>query len=334
MSDNKKSSTINNLGTQSQQPSQAGYQDLGFGSKIGKASKRMINQDGSFNVRRIGGGLGAFHPYQYLISISWTKFNLVVAIFYFSINSLFSGLYILAGIHNLTGTPEMGIAMPGWLEDFLHAFFFSMQTFTTVGYGSISPMGFATNMIAGLEALCGLMAFALITGVLYGRFSRATAKIKYSKEALIAPYQNINAFMFRTINRRQNQLIELSVVVTMSWYEKVGNDFKQKFAPLPLERDKVTLFPLSWTIVHPITPESPLYGKNQREMEQMNVEFMIMIQGFDDTFAQIVHSRTSYKYFDLAWGRKFDMIYHTDEETGMIVVEVDKVDQHSEARLN
>ncbi|MDX2249509.1 MAG: ion channel [Bacteroidia bacterium] len=334
MSERKKSSSAQTTGVHSPQPSQAGYQDLGFGSKIGRANKRMINQDGSFNVRRIGGGMGAFHPYQYLITISWTKFHVAVVLFYLSINSLFSSLYILAGIHNLTGTPEMGITMPQWLEDFLHAFFFSMQTFTTVGYGSISPMGFATNMIAGAEALCGLMAFALITGVLYGRFSRATAKIRYSKEAVIAPYQQINAFMFRTINRRQSQLIELSAIVTMSWYEKVGNEFKQKFAPLPLERDKVALFPLSWTIVHPITPESPLYGKTANDLERMNAEFMIMIQGYDDTFAQIVHTRTSYKYFDLAWGRKFDMIYHTNEDTGMIVVEVNRIDDHSEARLN
>ncbi|MEZ4828696.1 MAG: ion channel [Bacteroidia bacterium] len=318
----------------SPQPAQAAYQDLGFGSRIERSSKRMINQDGSFNVRRIGGGIGAFHPYQYLITIPWSKFHLAVVLFYLTVNGLFSGLYILAGVHNLTGTPSMGMDMPHWLEDFLHAFFFSMQTFTTVGYGSISPMGFVTNMIAGVEALCGLMAFALITGVLYGRFSRATAKIRYSKEALIAPYQNINAFMFRTINRRQNQLIELSAVVTMAWYEETESGFRQKFAPLPLEREKVALFPLSWTIVHPITPDSPLYRKTPEDLEKMNAEFMIMIQGYDDTFAQIVHTRTSYKYFDLAWGRKFDMIYHTDEDSGMIVVEVNKVDQHSHAQLN
>lgn len=311
------------------------YQDLGFGSKIGHRTRRMINPDGSFNVRKTGAGWRAIHPYQFLITIPWTHFNLVVGLFYLLLNSLFAGIYLLVGIEYLSGSSEMNIEwMPQWLDNFCYAFFFSVQTFTTVGYGTISPIGFAANFIASIEAMIGLMGFALATGVLYGRFSKATAKIRYSKYAIIAPYRDVNGFMFRIVNGRENHLIELSVQVTMSYYKLVKGEYKPQFQALELERNYVALFPLTWTIVHPIDENSPLYGLKEEDMEMMNPEFMVVIQGYDETFAQTVYSRMSYKQEDINWGKKFDMVYHTDEESGMIVVEVNNVGKVSDAKLN
>lgn len=294
--------------------------DLGLGNKIGATNGRLINPDGSFNVRRRGGGLGAINPYQMMIRIRWWKFALVIVISYVVLNALFAGLYLLAGVESLSGSPGEPFS-----AQFAHAFFFSVQTFTTVGYGSISPNGYLTNIIASLEAMTGLLGFALATGVMYGRFSRPSAKIRYSEYAIVAPYQEVPGFMFRIVNRRQNQLIELEALVVMMWFERVGGDFKPKFEALALERSNVAMFPLSWTLVHPIDADSPLYGKTTGDLEVSNAEFLITIKGFDDTFSQVVHSRHSYKYHDLKWGYRFLPAFHTSE-SGVTILEINEVD--------
>ncbi|GAB4428256.1 MAG: ion channel [Bacteroidia bacterium] len=267
------------------------YQDLGFGTSIGRDNKRLLNPDGSFNVRRIGGGLGAFHPFLFLITMPWWKFWLITASVFALINAGFAGLYLLVDYQGLQGAP---METATWGQRFAYAFFFSAQTFTTVGYSSISPVSFVANVISSFEAMIGLMGFALATGVLYGRFSRPSAKIAFSQQALVAPYQDINALMIRIVNRRSNQLIELEVLVVAMWYEAVKGEYKQQFRALPLERDRVTVFPLTWTLVHPITTESPLYGIRSEALAERHFEVLIMIKGFDDTFAQTVHARRSY----------------------------------------
>jgi inward rectifier potassium channel len=294
--------------------------DLGFGTKIGPASGRMINPDGSFNVRRKGGGWGALNPYQIMIRIRWWKFGLIILLAYIVLNCLFASLYLLAGVDALSGDP--GDEMQ---SRFAHAFFFSVQTFTTVGYGSISPNGYMVNIIASLEAMTGLLGFALATGIMYGRFSRPSAKIRYSENAIIAPYREVPGFMFRIVNRRQNQLIELEALVVMMWFEKVGNEVKPRFEALNLERSNVAMFPLTWTLVHPIDASSPLDGKTPRDLEDSNAEFLITIKGFDDTFSQVVHSRYSYKYNELKWGYRFLPAFYT-AESGETILEIDAVD--------
>ena len=322
---------------QTDQPTaaQADFKDLGFGTRITRFSKRLINKDGSFNVVRTGGGIGAINPYQFLITMAWPQFLLSVVAFYGLLNTIFAMIYMIIGVETLSGMPE---GEPGswayWLDGFWHAFFFSAQTLTTVGYGSVSPMGFWANLLASFEAFTGLMIFALATGVFFGRFSKASAKIAYSSYAIIAPYRDINGFMFRIVNRRQNQLIELEVQVVLMYFEEVNGEMKQKYFRLELERSKVAMFPLTWTIVHPIDKDSPMYGKNYDDMVRMNAEFLVMLKGYDDTFDQVVHSRNSYKCKEVKFGKKFVPIYQTDEKTGNVIVEVDKVDLAVDMDLN
>ncbi|MDP5171598.1 MAG: ion channel [Bacteroidia bacterium] len=305
------------------------FKDLGFGNKIGYDILRLINKDGTFNVRRTGGGLGAIHPYQLLISISWFQFFLIVVAFFVAFNTIFSLGYVIIGVETIHVTdPEVGF----W-EAFAQAFYFSVQTFSTVGYGAMSPTGHPANMLASFEALVGLLAFALATGVMFGRFSKPSAKINFSKNAIIAPYQDINAFEFRIVNRRKNQLIGLKVQVVMTSYCRINNSWKQDFFPLELERSEVTLFPMSWTIVHPITPESPLYGLDAEAIAKLRTEFLIIMSGYDDTFAQTVHVLNSYRYDEVLWGAKFVKNFYDDED-GTVVVEVDKVGQCEKAILN
>lgn len=309
-------------------PEQAQFKDLGFGTEIGEKTHRLINLDGSFNVDRKEKGWGAIHPYLFLVSIPTWQFLLVIIAYYLLLNSVFALLYMLVGVNQLTGAPTDSL-----LNQFAYAFFFSVQTFTTVGYGTISPEGYAANIIASLEAMAGLMGFALASGVFYGRFSKPSAKIRFSKKALIAPYREINSFEFRIVNRRKNQLIELEVQLVLMWYKHTDGKMKQIFHQLPLERDRVTLFPLNWTLVHPITSESPLYQKTAEDLKERNAEFVIIIKAYDDTFAQLVHARYSYKSEDIIWGEKFDMMFHTDKR-GITILEVDCIDHTHKTQLN
>jgi inward rectifier potassium channel len=296
--------------------------DLGFGYQIGPRIVRLINKDGSFNVRRTGSGLGAIHPYQFVITMSWWKFWLWVSVSYVALNAVFAGIYLLIGLDQLSGTEVF--QQQGLWSQFSCTFFFSVQTFTSVGYGSISPVGLGAGYLSSLEAMVGLLSFALATGALFGRFARPSAKLAFSPKAIISPYQDHHGLMFRMVNRRASQLINLTVQVTMTYYEWDQGDRKQQFRPLTLERKQVTLFPLSWTVVHPIGPDSPLYQKDEAWLAERHGEFLIVLQAYDDTFAQDVHVRTSYRYDEMLWGARFKPMFHAAED-GMMEIAIDEV---------
>lgn len=310
--------------------SEQDFKDLGFGTNMGHGVNRLINKDGTFNVRRKGGGIGAIHPYQLLLSLSWWEFFLVVTGFFVLINLVFAGMYLWIGIEYLSQAPGPQAHM---LDHLGHAFYFSVQTFSTVGYGATSPLGHGANLIASFESMVGLLAFALATGLTFGRFSQPSAKINFSKRAIIAPYRGINAFEFRIVNRRKNQLINLNAEVVFTCYNQEGGTWKQQFFRLELERDSVTLFPMSWTIVHPITKESPLFGMTEEKLAEIRGEFLIIMSGDDDTFAQRVYMLNSYRYDEVLWGARFVQNFY-DGEDGEIIVEVDKVGKCARAPLN
>ena len=173
--------------------------DLGFGRSISRDNARLINKDGTFNVRKINVGLRAINPYLLLVSMPWWKFNLLIIGAYTALNVLFALVYVAVGIEHLGGDPT-----EGFLSQFAMGFYFSVQTVTTVGYGAISPMGHLTSLISSFEALIGLLAFALATGLLFGRFAQPSAKIQFSPQMVMAPYGDINGLMFRIVNRRSN----------------------------------------------------------------------------------------------------------------------------------
>jgi inward rectifier potassium channel len=292
--------------------------DLGFGSKLTTPGERLLNQDGSFNVVRTG--LRVWTPYQTIVEMSWGKFLLLVLLFYLVANLIFATLFYFIGAEQFNGVDASSEMLT-----FSDLFFFSAQTLTTVGYGHISPKGFEASALASLEALFGLMMFALATGVLFARFARPQGQILFSKKALISPFQDGSAFMFRIANMRNNSIINLEAKVTMAWLEEHNGHYTRRFRGLPLDRERVNLFPLNWTIVHPITEDSPLYNKKSAELEKMQPEFVILISGYDETFAQNVHSKTSYTYADLICNGKFKPMYY--EEGGHSVLQLDKIDE-------
>lgn len=282
--------------------------DLGFGAVVSKQRNlRLLNKDGGFNVRRIEPGLWhRMASYHGLLTMSWPKFFGVVLLAYIGINSLFAGLYLACGPDAITGDMHT--------NPFLRAFFFSVHTFATIGYGNVVPNTLAANIVVTAEALVGLLSLALATGLLFARFSRPQAKILYSKTAVIAPYRGITAFEFRVVNGTDSELIELRAKVVLSRFEEAGDGSRQrKYYALDLERDTVAFFPLSWTVVHPIEQSSPLYGWNADRLVKSEAEFLVLITGVDETFAQMLHSRSSFLAEEVVWGAKFASMFEGRE---------------------
>jgi inward rectifier potassium channel len=244
------------------------------------------------------------------------------------LNSLFAGLYLFAGIENLQGADA---SSP--MESFLSAFFFSIHTFTTVGYGTIAPRGISVNIIAALEAITGLMSLALATGLLFGRFSKPSANIGFSSNAIIAPYQDKTSLQFRIVNRRKINLLEMEANVLLMTVDKSGKTPIRKYFQLPLERPSVYFFPLPWTIVHPIDKTSPLHNKTPEDLMKVHAEILILIKGFDETFGQTVHARYSYRFDEIMWGAKFNTAFSIDTN-GDVILHLDDISKMERVELS
>jgi len=295
--------------------------DLGFGPQPVIKNQQLINKDGSPNVKRVG--LPFFNTannYHTLITMSWAKFWIMVVSGYALLNVIFALIYMSFGPGSLDGSSGSTT-----FNHFWDAFFFSAQTISTVGYGHISPRGMAANSVAALESMMGLLAFALATGLLYGRFSRPSAQIIYSKNILIAPYlENSKGIMFRLANLRRNILIDLEIEIIFSFNEYVDGKVMRRFYPLEVERRKVSVLTMNWTIVHPLNENSPLVDMTKEDLQNSEASFAILLRAFDDTFSQTVHSRTSYQCNEIVWDAKFKPVFNRDEN-GRIVLDLSKI---------
>ena len=281
--------------------------ELGFG-KVLAANNRLMNADGSFTAQREA--LNNWdNTYHHLVTISWPSFFLLALVFFILMNVLFAAIYCLIGVEHLSGM-QPGDA----LHDFIQAFFFSSQTLTTVGYGHISPNDMAISIVASFESFLGLLTFALISGLLYGRFSKPSAQVAFSANLLVSPYKTGQALMFRMVNARKSELIETEVQVLMAFNQRddAGNTAR-KFYPLTLEIAKISFFSLSWTIVHPLNDDSPIKDFSEQDFVDANAEFMVLVKGTDETSQQIVHTRHSYAAEEIVWNAKFSPILQYNE---------------------
>jgi inward rectifier potassium channel len=295
--------------------------DTGFASQASIQGGRLLNADGTFNVVRRGlPFLSRFNFFHELIMMKWGKFSLIVMLFYVGMNVIYGTLYYTIGVEHLNGT--VGNSE---VDKFLESFFFSTQTFATVGYGRINPTGIITNALASLEALMGVMSLALVTSLLYSRFSRAQAKIMFSKNMIVAPYQNATALMFRIANAGKDQLIECEAQLMISFVLNENGIDSRKFLNLKLERDKVASMAMSWTIVHPLDDDSPIQNFSPQDFIDGDAEFIFMLKAYDDTYSQHIHSRSSYKYNQMKWGAKFKPMFHKDDAGSATVLEFDKI---------
>ena len=304
--------------------------DLGFGSVVATESpQRLLNKNGTFNVRRVGlGWLQSQSVYHTALTMTWPRFLWTCVAGYLGLNMVFATLYWLCGPGALAGAAPASMGGELWQR-----FFFSVETFATVGYGEVSPVGMLAHWVMVGESLTALMTQALITGLLFARFARPTAALAFSQNMIVAPYRGGRGLMFRIANKRNNQLIDVEARVNGSWIETGQKGIGRKFFQLALERSQVVFFPLAWTIVHPITEESPLFGLTDAELRARNFEFLIIITATDETFSQQVHARSSYKPAEIVWGAKFRNIFTPPDEQGNLAVDVGRIDEFDRADL-
>ena len=297
--------------------------DLGFGPVVARESrKRLLNRDGTFNVKRVGLGFWQSHSaYHYFLTITWPQFLGYVGAAYVVTNAVFAALYVVAGAHALSSFEGESARLR-----LIDAFFFSVHTLATIGYGNIAPANTAANVLVTLESLIGLLGFSIVAGIVFARFARPTAQIMFSDRALIAPYGDKTAFMFRIVNQRSNQLVELEAKVLLARRKRDGKSAADReFIPLKLERERVAFFPLAWTIVHPIDDFSPLRSMSKEELSSKAAEFLVLLNGFDETFSQTVHTRSSYTGDEIVCGAKFRNMFTTSEDDGEIAVDIRKL---------
>jgi inward rectifier potassium channel len=304
-------------------------ENTGFGTNSNYSGGRFFTKDGKSNVIKNGLGLlERISIYHYLLSLSRWKFLLMIFLFYVAVNLLFACIYLIIGIEHLGGMT------PGTpLKNFGEAFFFSTQTFTTVGYGRISPVGFLASVVSSLEALVGLLSFALATGLLYGRFSRPQSFLRFSNKGVFAPYKEGIAFMFRMVPYKNNHLTEVEVKLTLALKITENDRIVNRFFSLDLELAKVTSLTLSWTVVHPIDDKSALFNLKLEDLQKANAEFLVFVRGFDEMFSNTVIGRTSYTTDEIMPGRKFIPMYHPNDKGEATVLEMELLNETIEDPL-
>jgi len=304
--------------------------DTGFSTSNNETGGRFLNKDGSFNLVKEGlPYYKRFSIFNNMLSLPLWKFITVIFIFFIIVNLIFAGIYYFIGPQQFDGLVP---GCRGW-QFYKDIFYFSTQTFTTVGYGHVNPTGDAANMVAGIEALSGFLSLAIATGLIYGRFSKPRSYLMFSEQALVSPYKGGTAIMFRFVGYKDKHTltdVEIKVNTGMLVSESGKTDYK--YFTLALERSRVETLPMSWTVVHPIDENSPFFGFAEADMKTADVELYINIRGYDDVFSNIVQHRTSYTYNEIVFNRRFMPMYHESEDGKTTVMELHKLNEHTDTK--
>jgi inward rectifier potassium channel len=289
--------------------------DTGFSDTGNIHGGRFINRDGTFNLRKVGWPFWRrYSVYYRMITIPLWQFIAVVFIFFISVNLLFTLTYLSIGPGEFTGM----LAHSGW-KMYKELYFFSTETFTTVGYGRVNPIGDAANLAASIESMSGFLSFAIATGLIYGRFSRPRAHLAFSDNAVITRYRDKTALMFRFVcYKEQHALTDVTVQVNLAMLIEENGYANYKYYELPLERTKIESLPMNWTVVHPIDEQSPLAGFTIEDLKAADVELYVLVRGFNDVYSNTVLQRTSYTYDEIKLNRRFIHMYK-ETENGTIL---------------
>ena len=299
--------------------------DTGFGTNVSGYGGRFINRDGTYNLQKTGVSFwDRFSLFHSMLNMPLWKFIMVIVLFFITINLLYAVIYFLIGTGGFQGI----IAGTRW-EQFKEVYFFSAETFTTVGYGRVNPVGDAVNVVAAIEAMTGFLSFAVATGLIYGRFARPRPHIAFSDHALIAPYQDKKALMFRIASYKDNHnLTDAEIKVNLALQVQENGQASYKFYSLELERSKVDTLMMNWTVVHPIDERSPLLGLSEEDYRSADVEVYVQVRGFDDVYATTVIQRTSYTYDEIIFNARFSTMYHESEDGKTTILELDKLSSY------
>jgi len=259
-------------------------------------SRRLVQRRGPPTVVRLGRQRQWRDVYHRMLTLSWPRFFIMMAAWYIGLNVVFALLY-------MADPDAIAEARPGSFAD---AFFFSVQTVATIGYGVMHPQSLYGNLVMTLETSFGLIGFAVLTGLIFARFSRPTSRILFSDVAVITRHNGTPTLMFRCANQRLNQILEASVGVTML-RDEVSSEGRRirRFHDLKLLRQRTPVFALTWTVMHPIDADSPIHGMTQRAMEDEEVEIVVVLTGVDETFAQPIQARHSFLAGEILWRHNF-----------------------------
>lgn len=303
----------------------------GFGTNANSYGGRFVNKNGTPNIEKRGMHLlRRISWYHTMIDMPNWKFMSILFIFYIVINFIFAVAYYAIGIEHLDGIAQSQSV----LTQFGQAYFFSAQTFTTVGYGHISPTGFLTSALSSAEALIGLLSFAIATGLFFGRFSKPTAFLKFSHNALIAPYGENKGLMIRLVPFKNTNFTDAKAKVTLGMSTEENGLKTNKFYNLELELDQINALSLSWTLVHPITENSPLYNFTKEDFKRIHGEILVFITTFDDMFSNTVAARTSYTFEEIIYGAKFETMYNRSKDSSKTILHLDKLNHYESVNLS
>lgn len=304
--------------------------NTGFGINSENSGGRFYDRKtGRANVETRGVGIfSRYSWYHTMLAMPRGKFLLLLLSVYIAVNIFFAGIYYLIGIEHLAGIQQGSV-----FKEFTEVFFFSAQTFTTVGYGRISPIGFSASAVSTFEAFLGLLSFALATGLFYGRFSRPQAFLRFSHNAVIAPYKEGLAFMLRMAPYKNNFLSEVEAKLNLAMQLDENGKKTNRFFALDLELSKINSLSLSWTLVHPIDEKSPFYHLTQEDISIANMEAMVYVKAFDDIFSNTVIQRYSYIASEIVWGAKFKIMYHPDADKNKTILQVNQLNDFEKVEL-
>jgi len=267
-----------------------------------------------------GAPTGAFEDlYHFLVTSSWPALIGLIAAAFAVANLVFAlGYYLDGGIEN---------ARPGSFTD---AFFFSVQTMATIGYGKMVPVSMFTNILVSIEALSGLVALALMTGLVFAKFSRPTARVRFSRYVVIGPRDGVISLMIRMANQRADRIVEANIHAVFARQETTAEgESIRRFYDLGMTRNVSSLFVLSWTAVHRIVPGSPLFGETRESLADSQPQVIVSITGLDEVFSQTIHARYAYGLDEIIWGARFAdvLVTHPDGSQSVDYTHFDDVEK-------
>lgn len=268
---------------------------------------RILTRRGGTTIVRTGFSTSPLRDlYYFLLNLRWASFLALVTVIYLGSNLIFAGIYLQCG-------DCLDNAVPGDLGD---AYAFSVQTMVTIGYGKMTPKNWVADTIVAFEALFGLLGFAMATGMMFARFARPSARVRFADKAVLNRWHGRPTLMFRMCNERSSQIIEAQVSASL-----LRNELSQegvsmrRFHDLTLVRSKTPAFGLTWTAMHIVDEHSPLFAATPESLAEQQIEIVVSLVGIDESFAQTVHARWVYSSLDLAWSARYADVFVPGTQT-------------------
>lgn len=296
--------------------------DPGLASSFDRPLDRLMSKDGTFHIRRDVRATGLSEGFIALATMPAGRLVATIVGTYLTMNLFFGSCYMAIGVEAI-GNADVSSLSGRWLS----AIGMSVQTLTTVGYGSLFPTTFATWLLAAVEGVFGILGFSLIAAVIFTRFARPTTRLAYSTHALIAPFRDGWSLQIRLANQRHTLLVEVEARLLLAMASPDGDVHQLNYFTLPLQIDRVSFLPLSWTIVHPVTADSPLAGVSHDELVKRRAELLLIVKGLDEGYMQPVITRHSFRYDEIVWGGKFVRAYGV--ENGEAHLYVSKLSEYT-----